>query len=139
MGMSAVLSKSFERRFRLTSKADYQQVFKAAKVSQDRCFRILARAGAFPHARLGLAVSTRVSKSAVERNRLKRIVRESFRHHRQQLSVNGHGLDLVVLPGFKSVNLTNRQLRESLNRHWQELPLRVAAGANAGNKRDERP
>lgn len=138
MGMSAVLSKSFERRFRLTSKADYHEVFKAARVSQDRCFRILARPGTGPHARLGLAVSTRVSKSAVERNRLKRIVRESFRHHRHALAVDGHGLDLVVLPGFKSVNLSNQQLRESLDKHWRELPVRVAAGA-AGKPRAERP
>jgi ribonuclease P protein component len=123
----------------LTSKADYQQVFKAARVSQDRCFRILARLSVHPHARLGLAVSTRVSKSAVERNRLKRLVRESFRHHRHQLEVNGQGLDLVVLPGFKSVNLSNDQLRESLNQHWQKLPRQVAAGATAASGRPERP
>lgn len=35
--------------------------------------------------RLGITVSKRVSKRAVERNRIKRSVRESFRHGRAQL------------------------------------------------------
>lgn len=133
MGMSAALSNSFERRFRLTSKAQYQQVFKSPQVSQDRCFRVLARPNELAYPRLGMAVSTRVSKSAVVRNRLKRLVRESFRHHRTLLSDQGWGVDFVVLPSAGSVGLSNTELRASLTQHWHKLPARLyrkAAGSS---------
>jgi ribonuclease P protein component len=123
--MSATPPNSFERRFRLTSKAQYQQVFKTPQVSQDRCFRVLAKLNELDYPRLGMAVSTRVSKSAVERNRLKRLVRESFRQHRQLLAEQGPGLDFVVLPGPASIRVSNTDLRASLKQHWQKLPARI--------------
>ena len=36
-------------------------------------------------ARLGMAVSTRAAGNAVNRNRLRRLIRESFRMHRQEM------------------------------------------------------
>lgn len=44
-------------------------------------------------ARLGLVVAKKHLKRAVDRNRFKRLVRESFRSHQEQLA----GLDVVVL------------------------------------------
>lgn len=44
------------------------------------------------HARLGLIVARRVEKLAVKRNRVKRLLREQFRLHRQDLPA----LDMVV-------------------------------------------
>ena len=123
--MSAARSTSFERRFRLTSKAQYQRVFKSPQVSQDRCFRVLAKPNQLAYPRLGMAVSTRVSKSAVARNRLKRLVRESFRQHRAQLADEGWGLDFIVLPSHGSAGITNADLRTSLNQHWHKLPARL--------------
>lgn len=46
-----------------------------------------------PGARLGIVVAKRNVKLAVDRNKLKRFVRESFRQQQQQLS----GLDIVVI------------------------------------------
>ena len=54
---------------------------------------VLACASNKPGARLGIVAAKRNVKLAVDRNRLKRFVRESFRLQQQQLS----GLDLVVL------------------------------------------
>jgi len=45
----------------------------------------LAQGEAFPKPRLGIAVSKRVDKSAVARNRIKRVCRDYFRLHRQDL------------------------------------------------------
>lgn len=47
-----------------------------------------------PYSRLGLSVSKRLG-NAVARNRWKRILREAFRLHREQLPA---GLDLVIVP-----------------------------------------
>lgn len=54
---------------------------------------MLARVGEQPQARLGIVVAKRNVKLAVERNKLKRLVRESFRMQQQNLN----GLDVVVV------------------------------------------
>lgn len=68
-------------------------------------------------ARLGLAVAKKHVRRAVDRNRIKRLLRESFRRHQQQLM----GFDLVVLikPGIHKVD--NPTLFSSIEKHWQRL------------------
>ncbi len=68
-------------------------------------------------ARLGLAIAKKHLRKATSRNRIKRLIRESFRLHQSRLK----GLDLVVLarPGLEQVD--NRTLLQSLERHWQRL------------------
>lgn len=78
---------------------------------------VLARSNQGEQSRLGLAISKKHVKLAVDRNRIKRVIRDSFRHHRQLLS----GLDLVVLARVDTAGLTNRKLFSSLEVHWQRL------------------
>ncbi len=61
------------------------------------------------HARLGLAVSRKVSRKAVVRNRIKRCTREVFRLHHQDLCA----LDFVVVAYPESVRATGRELSEA--------------------------
>ncbi len=107
----------FPRSARLTKATQYQQVFRQARRSSDRFFTILYRPSNQPRARLGLAVSKKRLKRATDRNRIKRLIRESFRHNQQQLA----GLDLVVMvkPGLERVN--NRTLLEALQQHWRRI------------------
>lgn len=72
------------------------------------------------HARLGLAISRKASHRATGRNRLKRLAREAFRHHRHVLG----GLDVVVMARAGADRQENRLLRESLDQHFKELPGR---------------
>lgn len=111
---------TFPKHARLTNGAEYGRVFARPRVCRDRNFRVLARANGLPHARLGLAVSKKICKTAVGRNRLKRLVRESFRRHRMQLGRKG-GLDLVVLPARQAASICNRELDESLAALWRKL------------------
>ena len=67
-------------------------------------------------ARLGLAISKKHCRLAVGRNRLKRLVRESFRHHRADLK----GLDVVVLNQPAAMRAGNKALFDSLHKHWQK-------------------
>ena len=78
---------------------------------------MLYRPSARDSARLGLAVAKKHLKRAVDRNRIKRLVRESFRQQRDLLE----GLDIVVLvkPGIETAD--NRTLLDALDRHWQRL------------------
>jgi ribonuclease P protein component len=70
-----------------------------------------------PTPRLGCAISRKVSKLAVVRNRIRRTIRESFRHHRHTLP----NLDILVIARSLSANQTNPVLRADLERIWQQL------------------
>jgi ribonuclease P protein component len=73
--------------------------------------------------RLGLVISRKAARTAVARNRIKRLVRESFRHARQQLG----GLDIVVI-GRPGIALqANQAFAESLDKLWKKL-IKTCAG-----------
>ncbi|MFZ0790146.1 MAG: ribonuclease P protein component [Chromatiaceae bacterium] len=80
-------------------------------------FAVLARPGKAEHARLGLAISKRCAPRAVDRNRLKRTIRESFRIVADQLPP----VDVVVLCARDAVTLSGAQLRRSLDEAWQQI------------------
>ncbi len=68
-------------------------------------------------ARLGLAISKRVSKRAVERNRIKRLVRESFRRVRGQLPP----VDLMVMARDLAAGVPGPELLHDLDGMWKKL------------------
>jgi ribonuclease P protein component len=59
------------------------------------------------------------------RNRIRRVIRESFRHHRQTLP----NLDILLIARSASANQTNPVLRADLERLWQQLATRKPAPA----------
>lgn len=87
-------------------------------------FTVLSRENRKKDARLGLAISKKNCRLAVQRNRLKRIVRESFRSHKDRLS----GLDVVVMCQAAAPRASNKKLFDSLAAHWQK-------SATAGSER----
>jgi ribonuclease P protein component len=105
----------FGKENRLLNAADYGRVFQEATRSRDKLFTVLCRQNTTNTARLGLAISKKHSRHATARNRIKRIVRESFRRHQQELA----GLDFVVMNKPGATIATNAQLFDSLDRHWQ--------------------
>ena len=82
---------------------------------------MLARKNDLPSARLGLAISRRVAPRAVDRNRLRRIARESFR----QLELMP--LDYVVMAKKDTVEAPNSAVRSSLDRHFTRLSERASS------------
>lgn len=81
---------------------------------------LLAGNNGLPIARLGLALARRKIPAASARNRIKRIVRESFRKHQHELT----GLDIVVLARTDLSQVANHVLFESLEKHWARLAAR---------------
>lgn len=116
---------TFPKRCRLSGSKAFSQVFEQAVVSADACFKILGRDTGQSDARLGMAVSRQVDRRAVGRNRLKRIIRESFRLH--YLSGDKRPpVDVIVLPRQQAVSTSNRHLFEQLSRHWGRIDERVS-------------
>jgi len=113
----------FSRQVRLLSSNDFQKVFKQTSYrSVDQRLTVLARQNELGHARLGLAISKRTIKAAVGRNRVKRLVRESFRQHQQSLA----GLDIVVLSRNAAPQASNSELALALQTHWQRIAKQLA-------------
>jgi ribonuclease P protein component len=108
--------RSFGRARRLTSGSQFRRVFDQARRSSDRLFTVLACANEEGRARLGMAVAKKRIRRASSRNRIKRLVRESFRHHAAGLAA----LDLVVISRSDG-SASNRDICTSLARHWARL------------------
>ena len=100
---------------RLLNAGAYGRVFKKATRSRDKCFTVLSRSNDMDHARLGLAISKKHCRLATDRNRIKRVVRESFRHHQAALA----GLDVIVINQPAAGAVGNQQLFTSLTGHWE--------------------
>ena len=100
------------------------------KVS-DKHLLILARPNQLSHPRVGLVIAKKHVRLAVQRNRVKRAIRESFRLTSSSLP----DLDIVVLARKGLGELDNRSLHQLLNNSWIRLikysRKRLGASLNA--------
>jgi len=104
-----------QKEKRLLDAAAYSRVFKKATRSRDKWFTVLCRDNEKDIARLGLAISKKNCRPATGRNRIKRVVRESFRQHQASLA----GLDIVVINQAAARSAGNQQLFDSMVGHWR--------------------
>ena len=112
----------FSRQHRLLTPKDFNNVFAKPIKHSDKHLTLLARPNKLSPGRLGLIVPKRQIKSAVKRNRVKRLIRESFRCHQAQLQ----GLDVVVLVRGGFVQISNETIFSLLDKHWSSLSKKCA-------------
>jgi ribonuclease P protein component len=118
------------REARLRRAGDFAAQRHASGRFGGRCFSVRYRPNGLDHPRLGLAISKRVSKRAVDRNRLKRLVRESFRRHRLELPP----IDLMVMAREQAVSLPGPELLDELQLLWKKLrSVRLEATLKPGD------
>ncbi len=89
-------------------------MFEKATRSRDELFTVFCRRSDEDLARLGLAISKKLCRRATARNRIKRVIRESFRQHQELLA----GLDVVVINRAAAANADNPTMMISLEQHW---------------------
>ena len=107
----------FPRTHRLVSQSEYKLLFNKSRKLNDRFLTILYRKNNNLYGRLGLIVAKRVAKHAVTRNRIKRVIRESFRFQHAKLS----GIDIIVIARQQCDKLSKQKLREGIDQLWERL------------------
>ena len=116
-GRLPIRKLTFEPRKRLHQPAEFRDVKRRGKKFSDAFFSFSVAANHETHARLGLSIATRTFGTAVARNRIKRLARESFR-------LNQHSLppvDVTVSARDAARAATVRELRLSLDEHWKSI------------------
>jgi ribonuclease P protein component len=115
--MTCQTGESFSRSSRLTQASEYQKVFSKNFRLGDDCITLLVSRKAAPQPRLGFAIAKKQLKHAVDRNRIKRLLRESFRQRQKDLP----NRDVVVMVRNKILGLSNREIFARLDKHWQYM------------------
>jgi len=84
--------EGLSRRHRFTARGSFGELLRAGKKVRGPSLVVHAAPSRTPDSRLGIALTRRLVASSVDRNRVKRAVRETFRRH----PVKRDGLDCVV-------------------------------------------
>jgi ribonuclease P protein component len=108
---------SFPAAHRLRHKREFDRVYREGRRQSDNFFLVLAVPNSLSHPRLGLSVSAKTAGNAVGRNRIKRLIRESFR----LCSTSLPKLDIVVNTRVSAREAPNPVLARSLQQLWDKL------------------
>lgn len=114
---------SFGAELRLRSKPQFDAIYAAGRRIDDRFFGLRVKPNGLGFPRIGLAVAVKTAGNAVLRNRLRRLVRESFRLARYDLPA----VDIVVAAKFPAAEAPATTLRASLATLWQRVASTCAS------------
>jgi len=121
-----VVTNGFPREARLLNGRAYDAVFRDNRRLADRYWTVLVhRTADDSGGRLGLAVAKKRAKRATDRNRIKRVARESFRQAR---ATRLAGFDVVVMNRDAATGASRAELRAALDALWNKLPRRTVGG-----------
>jgi ribonuclease P protein component len=108
----------FAKRCRLTEANDFASVFKAASYKRRvGLFSFYARRNEQSYSRLGMNIAKKNIRSAVTRNQIKRLIRESFRLNQGELV----GLDIVVAANRFQKEIDKTEIRKCLDDQWKKI------------------
>ena len=117
LGLPQGLPQGLPKSCRILTSTGYTGILKGGKKTNDTLFSVITAPNQLSQARLGITVSRKVSPRAVQRNRIKRQVRESFRRYRLSLC----GVDLVVIARPLAAQSDNKTLKAALEQHWERI------------------
>ena len=113
-----VPSRGFGKRLRLLDATAYRAVFDNVELKAGSPHLVmLCCHNELGHPRLGLVIAKKHVRLAARRNRLKRLIRESFRQHQHHLPA----LDIVVLARKGADELDNQAAYRLLDKQWKKL------------------
>ncbi len=112
-----MLSYKFDRDARLLTPSHFQAVFSKPIRFGSSHITILITPNLTEQNRLGLAIAKKRVKLAVQRNRIKRQIRESFRLNQHNLP----HIDMVVMVKSGTDKLENNEINRQLEKIWRKV------------------
>ncbi len=112
---------------RLRRKSDFEAAYAGGRRFGNGFFAVTAKPNDIGGPRLGLAVSVKNAGGAVERNRLRRTIRESFRLHQHELPA----VDLVVSARARARDAAGAELHSSLLSLWKKVTEQCATSSHS--------
>ncbi|ABI41005.1 MULTISPECIES: ribonuclease P protein component [Shewanella] len=113
-------SYTFTRELRLLTPAQFKSVFSNPIKASSAEITLLAIPNSEQHPRLGLTVAKRYVKRANQRNRIKRVIRDSFRLNQHDIP----HLDIVVLVRNGVMEMENAEINKLIEKLWRKLSRR---------------
>ncbi|AEW44855.1 50S ribosomal protein L34 [Serratia symbiotica str. 'Cinara cedri'] len=102
------------KSLRLSTPTHFTFVFQQPLRASTSHITILSRINQLKHPRIGLTVAKKHVKRAHERNRIKRLTRESFRKYQNELPT----MDFVMVAKKGIADLDNYKLIKELQKLW---------------------
>ena len=112
---------------RLRRKADFDAAYAHGRRFGNGLFGVTAIITDKGGPRLGLAVAVRIAGGGVERNRLRRLIRESFRLHQHELP----HVDLIVSARGRAKEAAPTELRAGLADLWKKVTEQCATSSRS--------
>ena len=112
----------FDKSRRLLKATQYDSIFSSVdyKVSSKEIL-CLSKSNHLDHPRLGLIIAKKNVRHAVQRNRVKRIIRESFRLNQHNLPA----VDIVILARKGLDELNNAEIHNEISEIWKRLIKKI--------------
>jgi ribonuclease P protein component len=114
------VGEQFTRELRLLTPSHFKFVFDDAIPAVSPQLTILARQNSLDFPRLGITIAKKRVKLAHDRNRIKRLIRESFRTNQLELPKT----DIIVIGKHGLDKLSNEEIFNLLNKLWKKLSHR---------------
>ena len=111
---------TFRPHERINNPRDFRRAFERKRSASDAAMIVYGIENGRDHPRLGISIGRKKVRRAVERNRIKRLIREAFRLGKWELPA---GIDLVVVP--RGPGLTFAEARQALPRMAQAVARRL--------------
>jgi ribonuclease P protein component len=112
---------TFPPQRRVRRKVEFEAAYKRGRRFHDSLFTMTVRANEVGGPRLGLAIAARTIGNAVARNRLRRMIRESFRHAQHRLPA----ADIIVGAKVGARSAPDPLRRQSLVALWNKIAAQV--------------
>jgi ribonuclease P protein component len=116
----------FTRSQKLLTADHYKHVFSRSKRFGNKSFTLLARKNDLGYPRLGLAISKKSVKHAVDRNRIKRILRDNFRLHQHELP----NVDIIAMCKPNVLLLERHEIHEQIKIQWRFMQKKFSTSTD---------
>jgi ribonuclease P protein component len=97
---------------RISKKKDFDRAFKAGQSFYGKIIGLKVVVNDLKYSRFGIIISAKVSKKAVERNRIRRIIREEIKELIQKIN---SGKDFVFIIKSEAKKLNSKEIRLIIN------------------------